>query len=120
LLDNGDSTYFLGMGPFNDSGTESSVQMPMPVAGTISDLRVSLSTDPGSSSAPADTYRFTVQKNGVATTLTCDVVANSTTCADDTHTDNTWVAGDLISIHALPVNGPSAEPVANWSLKFQL
>jgi hypothetical protein len=108
---------YIGSGVFNDSTTESNVQLSVPNAGTISNLSIKLSADPGTTGV--DTWRFTVRKNGVATTITCDVVADGTTCTDVAHSDATWVAGDLISIQALPVNTPSVEPTVYWSVKFQ-
>jgi hypothetical protein len=105
-VDNG-ATNFLGFGMGIVSPTESTVQMPMPTAGTVTDLHILLSGDPGAS---PNQYAFAVMKNGVATSVTCTVGTGATSCSDSANTVS-FVAGDLISLRSVPTSNPTARSV---------
>ncbi len=64
---------------------------------------MSLSADPGTD---PDAYTFTLRKNGADTGLTCTIVADATTGNDTTHTVSV-VAGDVLTMAAVPVSTPA-------------
>lgn len=92
--------------------SSTSVQMPIPLGGVVSNLQVRLSGNPGNGRQ----YAFTVVKNGVATGLTCTVAGSSATSCTDTDT-TVWTAGDVISLQSLP-SSPSlpTSRTATWSV----
>ena len=81
-------------------------QQVIPTSGTIKNMYVGLSADPGT--AP-DAYRITLMKNGVDTTLTVTITADDTTGNDTTHTVAV-VAGDTVSLHGEALNTPNNSP----------
>jgi len=86
----------------NDTNATSLV---IPCAGTVKKLYTKIVTAP---SAPGGkTWVFTVQKNNVASALTCTIANNETTANDTTHSF-TVVAGDRIDIDVVPANTPAA------------
>lgn len=90
----------------NDSSTRGDEEAPMPVAGTVSDLYVRLNLDPGT--AP-DTYRWTMEKNGVGAFF-ADVVADDITGSNTSDTES-YAAGDRISLECTPINVPT---ISSW------
>ncbi|MFA5054289.1 MAG: hypothetical protein WC565_09535, partial [Parcubacteria group bacterium] len=96
------------------STTENDVRQVCPTAGTIKNLYVSLSIDPGTS---PDAYTFTLRKNGADTALTCTIVANDTTGNDTAHTVAV-VAGDVLTMSIVPVSTPSDSPRASYGFTF--
>jgi len=86
----------------------------IPTNGSISDLYISLTSDPG---VPPAGYKFTLMIGEVAQTLTCTVTANDTTANDTVH--SVVVApGDKVSLRSEPQNGPGVAPIASWGMKF--
>lgn len=83
-------------------------------AGTIKNLYVQLTADPGTD---PDAYRFTLRKNGVSQSLTTTITANDTT-GNDTSNSFTVAAGDLLTLFVEPLNSPSVEPNAIWGVTF--
>lgn len=88
----------------------------VPTDGTLKNLYVWLSEDPGT--AP-DAYRFTVRVNGVSPGggLLETIVAPDTTGSDLVN-DIDVVAGDILTLMIEPLNGPAAIPTATWGLTF--
>jgi len=80
------------------------------LSGTIKNLYVKLTADPGTD---PDGYKFTVYKNGIATSLTVTITANATT-ANDTSNSFTVVATDTLVLKIEPLNAPSVAPKAYW------
>jgi hypothetical protein len=79
----------------------------IPTSGSIKNLYVLLSTDPGDS--PSD-YKFTLYVNGSTSTLTCTIVADATIGNDTAHSVSV-VAGDYVYLAIIPENTPSANLV---------
>jgi hypothetical protein len=103
----------LHMGLFLDgsSASATSVQQVVSVSGTINNLQVRADKSPGTS-AP-DKYKFTVFVNGVATTLTCAMIAPATTCTATGGVPIT--AGQTMSIEIKPESTPENEVTLRWS-----
>lgn len=97
-----------------DTATENDARQVCPTAGTISDLYINCSEDPGTD---PDAYRVTLRLNGASTTLTCTVTANATTANDTTHSVAV-VAGDVLTMMAEPLNSPSATPNIAFGMTF--
>jgi hypothetical protein len=85
------------------STTEADVYQVIPTDGTIKNLYIGLSADPGTS---PDAYRFTLRKNGASTTLTCTITANAVT-GNNVANSVAVVAGDYIDIMVEPLDSPS-------------
>ena len=62
-------------------------------AGTLANLKIFLSVNPGGGKS----WTITVRKNGASTTVTCTVSNPNTTCSDSTHT-TAFAAGDLLDV----------------------
>ena len=97
--------------------TESSAQFSVPVAGTLTDLRVDLSRDPNPAPTDVGTWVFTVRLNGADTSLACTIPGdNAVTCPVPppticvTCTDTTSCVdiamGDLIALEGAPDGDP--------------
>jgi hypothetical protein len=105
------------LGPFLTTSasttTESSVQMVVPVAGTIGNLAVDIGTAPGGGKS----WTFTVHKTGADTTITCPMSGGggNTTCKDNTHTAS-FAAGDLLSLEVQPAGTPGNWGSVRWSV----
>ncbi len=115
--DNGGTAYAplaCGAGGSSYSATESDAQQVCAAAGTIKNLYVALSIDPGTN---PDAYTFTLRVNGVDTTLTCTIVADNTTGNDTAHSVSVS-PGDLLSMSMVPVSTPSARPYVQFGLCF--
>ena len=95
--------YFGAQGLSAASTDENDARQVCPTAGTIKNLYVSLSADPGTS---PDEYSFTLRKNGADTTLHCHIVANDVT-GNDTANTVAVVAGDVLTVSSVPVSTPS-------------
>lgn len=94
--------------------TENDHREVVPTSGTIKNLYVKLSTDPGT--AP-DAYRFTLRKNGVSQALTVTITADDTAGSDLVNTVDV-VAGDVLTLMVEPLNTPSATPIVRWGMTF--
>jgi hypothetical protein len=79
--------------------------VPMTRAGTLQNLHVTATAN--------TTGTFTIIKNGVATTLTCALSANST-CNDTTHSVSI-VRGDDIAIQ---ISGAATAKPATYNVEF--
>jgi hypothetical protein len=90
----------------------------IPKPGTVKNLFVALSADPGNT----NTRVFTLTKNGVATAVTCTVTGNGATSktANDQAHSFTVVAGDEISLKILStqVGGALAASDADWGFEI--
>ncbi len=95
--------------------TEATAQQNVPVAGTMSNLRVRLDGAPGFPGS-GKSYAITVRKNGADTLLACAILNAATTCSDDSDTI-TFSADDLISVRVTPSASPTARTV-RWTAKF--
>jgi hypothetical protein len=95
--------------------TESSVQLVMPVAGTVSNLAVNLGTAPGTGGAK---WAFTVRKAGADTVVTCPISnSNSLTSCSDPTNKVEFTAGELLSLKVKPTNSPANWGSIRWSVK---
>jgi hypothetical protein len=106
---------FMSMFNSGSSTTESQVQQPMPVAGTLKNFIVR--RDAALSAATQIVY--TVRKNGVDTAVTCTItfVSGALTCSDLTHSV-VFAAGDLISIGTVRTGTPAQQPT-RWTAQYQ-
>jgi len=91
------------------------VQVKVPVAGTLTNLRVKLEDDPGT----GNEYMFTViRSSNTSTALTCTISCNSQTeCTDDSNSVD-LIAGELIVLEANPDSFPSSDEVLYNSTIF--
>lgn len=85
-------------------GTDAVAKTPIAIAGTISDLYVTLE---GSGWTGGPTWTYTLYKNGSPTALTVTFNANQTSLSD-TGNSVTVAAGDDLSWAAIPANTPTA------------
>ena len=97
------------------NATEALVQQELTVAGTLSNLRIRLAANNAVSSS---TYTFTVRKTGVNTAVTCQIGNGQSSCVDSTHSV-AFLAGDLISISAVPsATQPTDSLDVRWTAKY--
>jgi hypothetical protein len=94
------------------NATEGNRDTVIPHALTLDQLRVVLTTAPGSGKS----YAFTVMKNGAATALTCTVSGTATSAQDLANTVS-FAAGDTISLRAVPSGTPTAPGGTSWSIR---
>ena len=113
-LNNAATEYNLVQGSYTWSATENYRKQGISAPGTITNLYVELSVDPGTS---PDAYTFTLMLNGAATALTCSIVADSTSGNDTAHSVSV-AAGDVVSLRCEAISTPSAAPYAQWSMMF--
>ena len=99
LTDNVNDSY-IAYGSFLVSGTESNVEIPMPVGGTLSHLKVLVTTAPGTGAG----WTLTVDKNESATALTCSVTGAATSCNDASLV--AVVGGDQLDLGVTPFGTP--------------
>jgi hypothetical protein len=91
--------------------TETEVRLPVPVAGTVANLTLSLSGEPVAS---GKSYAFTIMKNGEATGVTCTVGAGALTCSDAVNSA-AFTAGQPIALRSVPSGNPAARTI-RWSV----
>ena len=96
------------------NATENQTYQVIPTSGTIKNLYVALSADPGTS---PDAYRFTLRKNGVSTVLTVTITADSTTGSNIVNQVSV-AAGDYVDMMIEPLNTPSTASVPSWGMTF--
>lgn len=90
------------------------VQIPVPLAGTFSNLRIRFPA----AIADGDTWTVTLQAGGADTTLTTPATnANSGVSADTVNAPSV-AAGDLMSLKCVPANTPDAQGRVQISLVF--
>lgn len=87
------------------STTEGAVDIPAPVASTLSNFYVELSAAPGVGNSVA----VTVRKNAADTALTLTITGTAVSGSDTTHTV-TVAAGDLLDIKVVPTGTIVATP----------
>jgi hypothetical protein len=95
-------------GPFAPTGTESSVAVPVPTAGTAQGFHVQLSAN-----ATAD-VTFTVRRNNADTSVQCTVSNGSSTgvCSGS----QVFSAGNTIDVSIS--NSAGAGVTASWELQY--
>jgi hypothetical protein len=97
------------------SATESLVQQEMTVAGTLSNLRIRLAAN---NAVAGSTYTFTVRKNAANAVVSCQIGNGQSSCGDSTHSV-AFLAGDLISISAVPsATQPTDSLDVRWTAKY--
>jgi hypothetical protein len=85
----------------------------MPRAGVIKNLYVDASLAP----LGVTTYKFTIYKNTIATTMTVSLTG-TTTSANTSSNPVTFAAGDTISIQIILSNGSTNSPKMLWALNI--
>lgn len=105
-------TLYVGLASMGD--TESKQSFAFPVAGTLKNLRVKTSNNPGS----GQSYAFTVMVNGASTGITCNYSGGGTTCSDLTHTA-AITEGQTISLKAVASGFAAATSITSWTLLLQ-
>lgn len=113
----GESTTAVNYGPItapvNNSAyvtTEAQVATPLPCAGTLQMLTVTLSVAPGTGKSRS----FMIMKNGATTGLTVTITGTATSATITTPV--LFVAGDLISMRSTPSGTPAAS-IASWRIQ---
>ncbi|WP_304196851.1 hypothetical protein [Flavobacterium alvei] len=81
--------------------------------GTIRNLYVKSSTNPGS----GNSYAISIRLNGSSTTLTATISGSNATSASNTTNSFTVVAGDEIEIQLAPNSNPTAAKIS-WAVDF--
>ena len=104
VIRNTNTNYGPMMGTRN-STSEDERRVVCPTSGTIKNLYVQLSADPGT--AP-DAYRFTLRIGGVSKALTVTITANNRT-GNNTADDIAVSAGDILTMMYEPLNTPSED-----------
>ena len=95
-------------------GVENNMRQVCPTAGTLKNLYIRLSQNPGGGTKG---YNFTVRKNGVNTLLTVTVSGTNTT-GNDTTNAVTVIAGDVLTLSTGRVNSPSNAAQVSGGLTF--
>lgn len=93
----------LTSGKSNFNNPETTRQTVIPIACTLSNLYVKVTTAPGGTAS----WTFKVYKNGVGQTVTCAITGAATTANDTTHTVSI-AAGDRISLECIAATTPTA------------
>ena len=86
---------------------------PVPVAGTISTLRAYVDTAPGT---VGDSWTVAVQKNDVATSLSCSISGSATTCSGSGSIS--FAAGDRLGVQFTEGGSAAGTAGAAWSACF--
>jgi hypothetical protein len=107
---NNASDSYIAYGSMTVSGTESNVETPLPIGGTLSDLQVRVTTAPGVGAS----WTFTADINGTGTALFCSIAGAATTCSDSSAV--TVVQGDTLDLDATPFSAPSVPTTVTWSV----
>ena len=110
----GSKRRYAGIG--DDDVNETVVQLPLPVSGTLRNLRVRVSVAPGPVTAPVQQWTFTVRINGANTALSCVIAEAATSCADLANSV-VITEGQLISMQIVPSGNPSTNKL-NWSMRI--
>jgi hypothetical protein len=95
------------------NATETNVQMIVPCGGTIDKLYVVADAVAGT----GKTWALSLVKNGVATALTASITGNTVKTGNDTVNSFSVVAGDTLSIQAVPTSTPTVSRIC-WGVKF--
>ena len=108
LTDNTNDSY-VAWGSFLVASKESTVAIPVPFGGTVSNLQVVVTAAPGTGAS----WTFTVDKNGSATVLACSIAGVATTCSDASLL--AVGAGDNVDLDVTPFHTPALATIA-WSV----
>jgi hypothetical protein len=103
---------YMGMFAGNLSATEVQVQNVVPTNGTVGNFFAFVETAPGG----ANSWVFTVRKNGVNTAVTCTLSGTAQQCGDTTHTI-AFNQGDLISVLVTTATSPATSH-GQWTATF--
>lgn len=98
----------------NWSATETGVRSIIPAPGTFKSFYAGVAVAP----AVGKSWTFTLIKNGSATGITCQIVDAATTCSDLLRTFSV-VAGDSVTIQAVPSGTPTAPTNIRFSITFE-
>ena len=104
----------------NLNATEDFMRQVCPTGGTFKNFYVKLSADPG---IDPDGYEFTLRVNmadsddGEGNPLQVTITADATTGNDTTH-EIPVVAGNILTMKIVPLNGPLATPKFFWGMCF--
>jgi hypothetical protein len=107
----GNQTSFYG--PFNPvkGATDEAVRMVLPVGGTVSNLAVNIKTATGNAGKE---WKFTIMKNGVATTLACSM--NGATASCTSAVPQTFASGEQLSLRDVSSGNPEAWGNMRWAV----
>ena len=108
-------TRFIPLFGTDATASEAGVLQTLPVAGTLSNFRVTLHRWPDNGGG-SQFYAFTVRRNGVDTGITCNVLEFETACSDTTHSQ-LFNAGDTFAIRADPFGSPR-DVMMHWTAVF--
>lgn len=92
------------LGNFGANATEATVALPMPFSGTIRNLFAASSAAAGA----AQTFTYTLRKNGVAQAVTTTITGASQVANNDTTHSVSFVAGDTIDVQLVTTAGATA------------
>lgn len=98
------ATIYLGPGIGGQGTTESQMQTPCGIAGTLKNMYLTTHVAPGAGQSVVATLR----KNGVATSITATISGGSATTASDTTNTVSVARGDLLSFSAVTSAGMTA------------
>lgn len=111
----GATVFFPLFGSSQGSATRSNVQIPIALAGTIKNFYVNTI----STQSAGGTLVFTVEKNAVATSVTCSYSASHVAAvASDTTNSFTVAAGDLLSLKLVNNGSGTSAGLAGWSMQL--
>lgn len=111
-LSNGMGTRYMGPAIDTTSSAETAIQEVLLTSGKVSNLRIFLTSSPGS----GDSYTFTVRRDPAGATgpsstgITCTIEDSNTSCEDTTHSQE-FAAGDALSIQTTENNNPNGASV---------
>ena len=97
------------------SGVENDFRQIVPTAGTIKDLYVKLTQDPGDTGV--DGYKFTLRRNGLSQTLTVTIMADNTT-GNDVVNSFAVVAGQTLTMMVEEIGSCAIGAKAAWGMTF--
>ena len=104
------TTGFVGLGGgANPAATSAAGDSILPVSGTLSDLYVVASPSTGATG----TVVATVERNDVATAVTCTITLPSRTCSDVTDMQS-FAAGDTITVQIVNSSGQIVDNI-HWT-----
>lgn len=116
VLSNAANRYLVVQGNATPNAAAGNRYQRIPTNGYIRHFYVDLSTNPGPA-ASGDAYRFTLEVNGVATTLTLTI--SETATSGSNIANSVYVsAGDYVDILVEPLNGPANIPSCYYGFRF--
>lgn len=97
------TTYAVLVGATAARTTTTDTAVPMSPTGTFDSLYASVNTAPG----VGNSWIFTFQTNGSASSITCTISGTSNTCNDVTHSSST-IRGDTVNVKIVPSGTPAS------------